>query len=267
MCAHAIPSEVTRIDNSSITRIYTGTVETYIYPTLHCWPACSDKLADERPALGARMPDTGGAGERARMLHTVGAGDSPRPAADALVSARGRVIVVCSEGPLRARDTGAGARRTGVESAGGTGVESAGGTGVTGALAQSRALCGWVRARSPGCARSQTCGAYARTRRPLSRSRCRSRWGVSSTRSRPCSRLRQSGRPGCDARSCLARRREGLCWTSFAARRRRVRGVCAGSARPDPRSRSGRGGRAAEHAAALPSRWRTRRRIVSRVCV
>jgi hypothetical protein len=87
------------------------------------------------------MPGAANAGERARMLDADGAGESARPAADALLPARGRVIVACSEAPFPSRTcvvfaagagavTGACARRTG--------MKRAGGTGVAGALAQSR---------------------------------------------------------------------------------------------------------------------------------
>jgi hypothetical protein len=83
----------------------------------------TDELADGRPAR-----------ERATMLGVDAAGESPRLAADALLSARGRVIVACCDAPLLARaralsfaDTGAGggARRTGVECAGETGIAAA----------------------------------------------------------------------------------------------------------------------------------------------
>jgi hypothetical protein len=63
--------------------------------------ADADELADDGPERGARMlmlhAAGADAGERARMLNADGAAETARPAADALLPARGRVIAVSND--------------------------------------------------------------------------------------------------------------------------------------------------------------------------
>jgi hypothetical protein len=77
----------------------------------------ADGLADDDPERGARMLmlQAAGAGERGRVLNADGAGETARPAADASLPARGRVIAAsnhrcspraCTRALLRAHQRG-----------------------------------------------------------------------------------------------------------------------------------------------------------------
>jgi hypothetical protein len=160
-------------------------------------------------------------GRRTRMAGAGGASESARLAADALLSARGRVIVARSEVPFPSRTRllfAAGASAVTGPCARRTGMERAGGTGVAGARAEPRSSSGMSSGTLSICGRSRTRGARSRWGSPRSRSRHRSRWRASRTPSRPRSRLRRSAERG--AADCLT-------WRDRAVGGRRMRAGCA----------------------------------------
>jgi hypothetical protein len=90
--------------------------------------ADADDLADDGPERGARMLmlQAAGAGKRGRVLNADGAAEIARPAAEVMRPPRATIVAPRARArALSFARTNAGARRTGMEHAGGTRVAAA----------------------------------------------------------------------------------------------------------------------------------------------